>query len=157
MVSRKKIMLHRSGVGNEKRKILSITLICLTFAFLIMTAPVAFSCTLFAFISLFIFYNRLLIIVLIIGFFQHQLLSTKSGQTFIWVINAITFSYHGSNFLILYFINKAFKKEFKKMIINKKLTQLCYIDQKNKNELSSHAKQNKNAFLNNNKKYSISY
>ena len=74
---------------NKKRK-MSIFVIAMTFYFIILTLPSSIAG----------------------GFFLSTLVLTDIGSLILLACDCLSFTYHGSNIFVLYFLNKKFKNEF---------------------------------------------
>ena len=87
-----------SNTNRNKKRTMSIFVIAMTFYFIILTLPSSIAG----------------------GFFLSTLLSTDVGSVILFACDCLTFTYHGFNIFVLYFLNKKFKKEFKTVFSCKK-------------------------------------
>jgi hypothetical protein len=90
-----RVMKKDSTMGNtnrNKKKVMSIFVILMTFNFIVFTLPSSIAG----------------------GYFLSELLSTDVGSIILFAIDCLAFTYHGFNIIVLYYLNKKFKKEFKK-------------------------------------------
>ena len=94
----------KSNSNNKKLRSINVTIMVMTFLFILMTLPCAFA-----------------------SFYFNELIVSDLGYFFIVLSNCISFSYHGLNCVLYYFSNKKFRAQFlaffgKKIIIYNKTT-----------------------------------
>lgn len=85
---------HTSELSNRKKRQMTISVIILTMLFIIMTLPGA----------------------VVSGYFFQVLIKTPMGTIILYLLDNISFSYHGLGFLILYLSNKQISMQVKSLI-----------------------------------------
>ncbi len=91
---KKRVGAKKSAEHKSKRLAASISVVKLTFVFIIMTCPNAVA-------------N---------GFFVPMLFETKEGTAILFATDCFTFSFHSFNYIVLLITNSQFKQEFYSII-----------------------------------------
>lgn len=92
---RKSVYKRAQSISQQRNEKMNQTVFLMTLLFIGLTLPIACA-----------------------SFFFDQLFSTDYGVFIITLLDCVSFSYHGLNFIIMAFSNKMFRREFLKILKN---------------------------------------